>query len=87
MLFEVELNKKTYRVDAVPVRYCGQWGPYRRFTKGFLRTLRSIDVEKDIDTMVQWFVLFCGNQLSPTMCTTITPETGSSRMLGLQWLR
>ena len=64
MLFEVELNKKTYRVDTVPVKVLRSMGPVQEVYQRLLEDPENINVEKDIDTMVQWFVLFCGNQFT-----------------------
>ena len=64
MLFEVELNNKKYRVDRVPVKVVRAMGPAQEVYKRLLKDPEKIDVEKDIDTLVNWFVLFCGNQFT-----------------------
>ncbi len=64
MLFEVELNKKTYRVDAVPVKVLRAMGPAQEVYQRLIEDPANINVEKDIDVLVQWFVLFCGNQFT-----------------------
>jgi hypothetical protein len=64
MLFEVELNKKTYRVNSVPVKVVRAMGPAQEVYQRLLEDPSNINVEKDIDTLVNWFVLFCGNQFT-----------------------
>lgn len=64
MLFEVELNKKTYRVDSVPVKVVRAMGPVQEVYQRLLDDPGKIKVEQDIDTLVNWFVLFCGNQFT-----------------------
>lgn len=63
-MFTVELNKKTYKVTQVPVRVLREMGPVQEVYKRLMSEDAQIDPAKDIDTLVRWFVLFCGEQFT-----------------------
>jgi hypothetical protein len=63
-LFTVKLNGRTYEVDRVPVRVVRKMGPVQEVYNRLINEPENIDVEKDIDTIVKWFVEYCGNQFT-----------------------
>lgn len=72
-MFTVTLNKKTYKVEHVSTKALYELGPvedfYRRMKKAEEAEqsggkLPDFDYKKDIGALVDWFVLFCGNQFS-----------------------
>ena len=48
----------------VPVKVVRAMGPVQEVFKRMLSESGEINIEKDIDVLVDWFVLFCGGQFT-----------------------
>lgn len=63
-MFTVELNGKTYKVHKVTARALREIGPVQDVFRRLGKEDEKQDIKKDMDTLVNWFVLFCGNQFT-----------------------
>lgn len=63
-MFEVELNGRVFRVKDVPTKVTREMGPVQEVYRRMINEPEKTDISKDIDTLVEWFVLFCGNQFT-----------------------
>lgn len=63
-MFTVELNGRTYRVETVTARALREIGPAQEVFRRMGEDDPKNDMARDMDALVKWFVLFCGNQFT-----------------------
>jgi hypothetical protein len=65
MMFKVELNGKTYKVEKVTAKALREIGAAQAVFKRWQDNPDAADMKKDMDALVNWFCTFCGNQFTP----------------------
>jgi hypothetical protein len=64
-MFTVELGGKKYTVPKVTARTLRDIGGAQAVFKKWTSNPDSVDMKKDMDTLVGWFCVLCGNQFTP----------------------
>jgi len=63
-MFTVTLGDKKYKVDKVTPRTLREIGGAQAVLKRWTETPETVDMKKDMDTLISWFVVLCGNQFT-----------------------
>lgn len=64
-MFTVELGDKKYKVHKVTARTLREIGGAQAVFKKWQEDPESVDMKKDMDTLIGWFCVLCGNQFTP----------------------
>ena len=63
-MFKVELNGKTYKVEKVTAKALREIGAAQAVFKRWQDDPGAADMKKDMDALVGWFCVLCGNQFT-----------------------
>jgi len=63
-MFTVELGEKKYKVHKVTARTLREIGGAQAVFKKWQEAPESVDMKKDMDTLINWFCVLCGNQFT-----------------------
>ena len=63
-MFKVELNGKTYKVEKVTAKALREISAAQAVFKRWQENPDAADMKRDMDALVNWFCIFCGNQFT-----------------------
>lgn len=63
-MFTVTLGDKKYKVEKVTARTLREIGAAQAVFKRWTENPEAVDMKKDMDTLIGWFCVLCGNQFS-----------------------
>ena len=63
-MFTVKLNDKVYRIEKVTARTLREVGSAQAVFKRWTESPETVDMKKDMDSLVNWFCILCGNQFT-----------------------
>ena len=61
-MFKVELNGKTYKVEKVTAKALRDISAAQAVFKRWTEAPDTVDMKRDMDTLVNWFCVLCSNQ-------------------------